>query len=307
MSSPEPLAASVGCGRPTSSPTRPARLAVGVVGAGRVGSVLGAALSAAGHRVVARTGGERGQALLPDAATLPAAGVLAAASVVLVAVPDDALAGVVAALAAARAWRRGQLVIHPSGTHGLAVLDPAAQAGALPLALHPVMTFTGTRVDLNRLAGASFGVTAPPPLRPVAEALALEMGGEPVWVPEEARIRYHAALSHAANHLMTVLGQAGDMLREAGVSDSSRVLAPLAGAALDNVLRSGDRALTGPVARGDAGTVARHLASLRGHPAEASYRVLARATADRALAVGLLDPALAGDLLAVLAEPADRL
>lgn len=306
MSSPDPPAALAGCGHTPPVPARPARLAVGVVGAGRVGAVLGAALGAAGHRVVARTGGERGEILLPDADPLPAAAVLAAASLVLLAVPDDALAGVVATLADAQAWRRGQIVIHPSGAHGLAVLEPAARAGVLPLALHPVMTFTGTTVDLRRLAGASFGVTAPLPLRPVAEALVLEMGGEPVWVPEEARLRYHTALSHAANHLMTLLGEAGDLLREAGVSDASRVLAPLAGAALDNVLRLGDRALTGPVARGDAGTVARHLASLRGHPAEVSYRVLARATADRALAAGLLDPARAGDLLAVLAEPADR-
>jgi predicted short-subunit dehydrogenase-like oxidoreductase (DUF2520 family) len=98
----------------------------------------------------------------------------------------------------------------------------------------------------------------------------------------------------------------------AGVEHPDRVLAPLLSAALDNALRSGDTALTGPVARGDAGTVAAHLRAIAGGGPESTpdltgvsetYRAMARATADRALAAGRLTPALAEALLAVLAEP----
>jgi predicted short-subunit dehydrogenase-like oxidoreductase (DUF2520 family) len=159
-------------------------------------------------------------------------------------------------------------------------------------------------VDVQRLAGCSFGVTAPEELRLAAEALVIEMGGEPEWIAEQMRPLYHAALALGANHLVTLVAQAMELLRDAGVEAPDRMLGPLLGAALDNALRSGDAALTGPVARGDAGTVAAHVAELRRHaPATVSgYLAMARATADRALANGLLKPELAEDLLEVLAD-----
>ena len=89
------------------------------------------------------------------------------------------------------------------------------------------------------------------------------MGGEPEWVAEESRPLYHAALAIGANHLVTLVTQSMDLLRASGVQAPDRMLGPLLGAALDNALRSGDSALTGPVARGDAGTVAAHVAELR--------------------------------------------
>jgi predicted short-subunit dehydrogenase-like oxidoreductase (DUF2520 family) len=286
---------------------RAARLAVGVVGTGRVGSVLGAALARAGHRVVAasavsRESVRRAGRLLPGVPILPPPEVVARAGMVLLAVPDDAVADLVCGLAAADAWRPGQLVWHTSGAHGLAVLQPAARAGALPLALHPVMTFAGRPEDVDRLTGIAFGVTAPQPLRPVAEALVLEMGGEPVWVPDAARPLYHAALVTGANHLVTLVNEALDLLGGAGVADPARVLGPLLEAALDNALRLGDAALTGPVSRGDAGTVAEHLATLTEHVPEAvgAYVAMARRTADRALASGRLSPQRAEALLDVL-------
>ena len=289
------------------SSTRPdsARLAVGIVGTGRAGAVLGAALARAGHDVVAASAvsgasRDRAAALLPGVPLVEPAEVLARAGLVLLAVPDDVLPGLVEGLAATGAVRRGQLLAHPSGRHGLAVLEPATRLGALPLALHPALPLGGTAVDLARLSGASFGVTSPDVLRPVAEALVLEMGGEPVWVPEHLRPLWHAALAHGANHLVTLVATAADLLRAAGAQDPAAVLGPLLGAALDGALRSGDGALTGPVSRGDAGTVAAHLAAL---PAEVrpSYLALARLTADRALAAGRLAPAVAEGLLEVLA------
>ncbi|WNM29329.1 DUF2520 domain-containing protein [Streptomyces sp. Li-HN-5-11] len=288
---------------------RPARLTVGVVGAGRVGPALASALQLAGHRPVAVSGvsdasRRRAGLMLPDVPLVPPAEVLERAELVLLTVPDDTLPGLVAGLADTGAVRPGQLLVHTSGRYGARVLDPALRAGALPLALHPAMTFTGTPVDVQRLAGCSFGVTAPEELRLAAEALVIEMGGEPEWIAEEMRPLYHAALALGANHLVTLIAQSMDLLRESGVEAPGRMLGPLLGAALDNALRSGDAALTGPVARGDAGTVAAHVAELRRYAPQtvAGYLAMARATADRALAHGLLKPELAEDLLDVLAD-----
>ncbi|QKW31200.1 DUF2520 domain-containing protein [Streptomyces seoulensis] len=276
-----------------------------------MGPALAASLQLAGHRPVAVSGvsdasRRRAGLLLPDVPLVPPAEVLDRAELVLLTVPDDALPGLVAGLAETGAVRPGQLLVHTSGRFGAKVLDPALRAGALPLALHPAMTFTGTPVDVQRLAGCSFGVTAPEELRMAAEALVIEMGGEPEWVAEDRRPLYHAALALGANHLVTLVAQAMELLREAGVEAPDRMLGPLLGAALDNSLRSGDAALTGPVARGDAGTVAAHVAELRRYAPQtlAGYLAMARATADRALAHGLLKPELAEDLLVVLADSA---
>jgi predicted short-subunit dehydrogenase-like oxidoreductase (DUF2520 family) len=287
----------------------PVHLSVGVVGVGRAGSVLAAALQAAGHRIVAvhavsHTSKLRAASLLPQAEVVKVEEVFARADLVLLTVPDDVLPGLVSGAADAGHVRAGQFVAHASGRYGVAVLDPATARGGLPLALHPVMTFAGTANDLGRLTGCTFGVTAPDVLRPVAEALVVEMGGEPVWVAEEQRPLYHAALANASNHLVTLTAMSMDLLADAGVADPGRMLGPLMSATLDNVLRDGDAALTGPVMRGDARTVQRHLDTLAGvsDQAAATYVALARQTADRALASGLLPPERAAALLAVLAD-----
>ena len=287
---------------------RPARLAVGAVGAGRVGAVLSAALARAGHHVVAvaavsRESRRRVEALLPGVDVLPADQVAARAELLLLAVPDDDLAGLVSGLAGAGVVREGTMVAHTSGAHGIAVLQPLAERGALPMALHPAMTFTGTDVDLQRLGTACFGVTTVEALRPAAEALVIEMGAEPVWVEEALRPLYHVGLAFGANNLVTLVAQASDLLARAGVEAPQRMLGPLLGAALDNALRVGDRALTGPVARGDAGTVAAHLEALEQAAPEAvpAYVELSRLTALRAMSAGTLSPADAEPLLDALA------
>jgi predicted short-subunit dehydrogenase-like oxidoreductase (DUF2520 family) len=298
-------------GAVSGDPTHPARhLIVGVIGAGRVGAVLGAALARAGHRVVAAAGvsaaakSRIGQ-LLPGTVNRPADEVARGAiDLLVIAVPDDLLGAVVTGLAETGALRRGQVIMHTSGAHGLAVLAPAAAAGARPLAVHPAMTFTGTAEDLARLPGISYGVTAPADLRPFAARLVADLGGVPEWVAEHDRPLYHAALAHGANHLVTLVNEAADRLRDAGVADPDKVLGPLLRAALDNALRLGDAALTGPVSRGDAGTVARHLDRLAETAPESvpGYLALARRTADRAIAAGRLRPVDAESLLGVLSD-----
>lgn len=292
----------------TSGPTPP-RLDIGVIGVGRVGSVLGAALARAGHRIVAATAVSResvsrAQRMLPTALLRPADEVVELSELVLIAVPDDVLPGLVMGLRATGSWQPGQFVVHTSGAHGVAVLSPAAAAGALPLALHPAMTFAGRPEDLDRLDGAPFGVTAQEALRPVAETLVVEIGGEPVWIDESARAAYHAALTMGANHLVTLIADARDLLAAADVAQPSRLLAPLLGAALDNALRLGDGALTGPVSRGDAQTVAAHLATIeeRAPALRAPYQAMALRTCERALAAGRIDDAAAAELTAVLSR-----
>jgi len=285
------------------------RYTIGVIGAGRVGAVLGAALSRAGHRVVAAVGVSaasktRAERLLPGVQLRPADEVAKAADLVLLAVPDDLLAGLVAGLVETGAIRAGQVVAHTSGAHGLAVLAPATARGAHPLAIHPAMTFTGTEPDLDRLAkGVSFGITATDQTKAIAQRLVRDLRGTAEWVAEERRPLYHAALAHGANHLVTLVNEAMDRLRDAGVEHPERVLAPLLGAALDNTLRLGDAALTGPVSRGDAGTVAKHLAVLEAAAPESvpPYLALARRTADRAIAARRLKAADAVPLMDVLA------
>ncbi|SDC79554.1 Rossmann-like and DUF2520 domain-containing protein [Nocardioides lianchengensis] len=274
---------------------RPRR--VGVIGAGRVGAVLAAGLASAGHPVVAAAGESdatraRIAALLPGVRHAKPTDVARASEVLLLTVPDDMLGNVVSMLAASGALRPGQVVVHTSGRHGLAVLEPAREVGARVVALHPAMTFTGTAVDLGRLAGCVFGLTAAPAERALAESLVADLGGRPMWVPEEMRTLYHAGLAHGANHLVTLVSEAMEMLAAAGADDPAGTLRPLLTAALDNALAHGDAALTGPIVRGDLGTVRAHLDDLATNAPHTlpSYVAMARATLARAVTDGRLVP-----------------
>ena len=291
----------------SSSTLPPRRLRVGVVGAGRVGAVLAAALRAAGHDVVAAAGesdASRGRiaALLPDVPVRKPTAVARACDLLLLTVPDDMLGNVVTMLAASRALRPGQVVAHTSGRHGLAVLAPAVAEGARPVAVHPAMTFTGTPLDLPRLAGCAFGVTVDDRERDLAASLVAELGGRTVRVPEERRALYHAGLAHGANHLVTLVSEAMELMAAAGVADPGATLRPLLEAALGNSLAQGDAALTGPVVRGDVETVRAHLAELEAHAPDTlpTYVAMARATLDRVVTDGRVLPIRAAALRRVL-------
>ncbi|KAA1418065.1 DUF2520 domain-containing protein [Mumia zhuanghuii] len=283
--------------------------AVGVVGAGRVGAVLAARLREAGHEIVAASGRSaasqtRIDTLLPGVPLLSPAEVAARSDVLVLAVPDDALAGLVAGLALDGHLRPGQVVVHTSGRHGLSVLAAAAHVGARPVALHPAMTFTGTDVDLARLSGCVFGLTAAADDRAIAEGLVADLGGRPMWIRDEDRTTYHAALAHGSNHLVTIVSQAMQVLRRTGAEDPAAVLRPLLTAALDNALLYEDAALTGPVVRGDVETVRAHLAALEEQPAPTmdAYVAMARATTAHAVADGRLDESRARAIRRVLRE-----
>ena len=225
-----------------------------------------------------------------------------ACDLLLLTVPDDMLENVVTQLVGAGAIRSGQVVCHTSGRHGLAVLDSATAVGARPIAMHPAMTFTGTELDLERLSGCVFGITAGDEEREYAESLVADLGGVPMFVPEDKRTLYHAGLAHGANHLVTLVTQAMELLAASGAEDPAATLRPLLGAALDNALAHGDAALTGPIVRGDVNTVQAHLRDIiENAPATVpSYVALGKATADRAVLDGRLLPIRAGRIVALL-------
>lgn len=285
----------------------PPRLRIAVVGTGRVGSVLGAALVRAGHTVQACTAVSdisrlRAESLLPGVPVLPVHEAVIGADLVLLAVPDDAIEDLARGLALTSAVAPGTFVAHTSGRHGLESLQPLTDLGCQPLAMHPVMTFTGTSSDLTRLGDCPFGVTAPEGLRPVVEALVVELGGDPVWVAQEHRALYHAGLALASNNLTTLVNESVDLLTRADVDDPARLVGALLTATLDNALRLGDQALTGPISRGDVGTVSAHIATLAAVSPRTLpvYIALGRLTATRAFDAGTISSDSLARMLEVL-------
>ena len=223
---------------------RDGRLGVGVVGAGRVGPVLAAALAAAGHALVGISAGtdderDRVEALLPGAPVLDVPAIVEHSELVVLAVPDDQLPELVSGLASLGAWQPGQLVLHTAARYGTAVLDPARAAGAIPLAVHPALAFTGTSVDLARLRDAWCAVTAPAPVLPIAQALVVEMGAEPVVIAEGDRAAYADAVGAVADFSGALIGQSVAALRAIGVDEPGRLLGGVVRSAVENALQSG--------------------------------------------------------------------
>ncbi|MFT3798042.1 DUF2520 domain-containing protein [Microbacterium sp.] len=216
-----------------------ARLGVGIIGAGRVGPVIGAALAGAGHALTGITSGsdpDRVEAILPGVPVLDAQEVLRRSELVVLAVPHDELPGLVAGLAEVDGWQIGQLVLHTDAAWGTGVLEPAARRGAIPLAVHPAMAFTGTTIDLRTLGGSYAAVTAPAPVLPIAQALAVELGCEPVVVAEADRAAYGEAIATATEFSASIVAQASALLRRAGVEEPGRYLSALVHSTVDRAL-----------------------------------------------------------------------
>jgi len=222
---------------------RGGRLGVGVVGAGRVGPVLAAALAGAGHALTGITRGsdpERVEAILPGLPMLDALEVVSRSELVVVAVPHAELPGLVAGLAELGAWQPGQLVLHTDPAYGIDVLAPAAARGAVPLAVHPAIVFTGTSMDLRALRDAHAAVAGPAPFLPIAQALAVEIGCEPVVIAEEQRAAYAEGVATATTFSRSIVRQATALLREAGVEAPGAYLSALVHSTVDHALADAD-------------------------------------------------------------------
>lgn len=220
---------------------RDGRLGIGIIGAGRVGPVLGAALAGAGHAITGIASSspsnlERAEAVLPGVLTVPIPELIERSELVLLAVPQDELESLVAGLAAVGAWQPGQLVVHTAPGLGCGVLAPATAAGAIPLAIHPAMVFTGTSLDLIRLRESSAAVTAPAPVLPIAQALVVEMGAEPVVIAEDDRAAYAEAVAIATSFSASIVRQALDVLTGIGVESPAAIVSPLVRSSVENAL-----------------------------------------------------------------------
>lgn len=220
------------------------RLSVGVIGAGPVGVILGKALASAGHEVVgiASTDAkniERAEALIPAVEIKSVDEIVADADLVLLAIPSSAIAQLVEGIATAGLWRTGQLVAHTSGEFGFEVLSGAMAAGAIPLAIHPAMSFTGTSIDLGRIRESFFAVSAPNVALPIAQALVIEMGAEPITIAENDRAKYFEAISVANNFSKLIVNQAIGLLEEIGIENARGVLAPVILSAAEEALADG--------------------------------------------------------------------
>ncbi|MDE0545184.1 DUF2520 domain-containing protein [Microbacterium sp. C7(2022)] len=218
---------------------REGRLGIGVIGAGRVGPVVAAALAGAGHAVVGVTSGsdpDRVEAILSGVPVLDAPEVARRSELVIVAVPHDELPGLISGLADVGAWQPGQLVLHTDPAYGTTVLGPAMAQGAIPLAVHPAIAFTGTSMDLRLLSSAFAAVTAPAPVLPIAQALAVELGCEPVVVAEADRAAYAEGIATATQFSRAIVQQSTSLLAGIGISNPGLYLSTLVHSTVDHAL-----------------------------------------------------------------------
>jgi predicted short-subunit dehydrogenase-like oxidoreductase (DUF2520 family) len=221
--------------------SRSGRLGIGIIGAGRVGPVLGAALAGAGHAVVgisavSAESRDRAEAMLPGVPILDIPSIIERSELVILAVPSSELESLVAGLAATNTWQPGQLVFHTAPSLGIGVLAPALAQGVIPLAIHPAMAFTGTSIDLSRLRESYCAVTAPGPVQPIGQALVVEMGAEPVLIAEADRPAYAEAIATATSFSAAIIGQAIGILDGLGLESPGRVIAPLVRSSVENAL-----------------------------------------------------------------------
>ncbi len=258
---------------------------IGFIGAGILGSGLALALYQTGYQVssVASRRFQSAQALadkIPGCVPLESAQAVAeSADLVFITTPDAAIKSVVAAVT----WRPGQWVAHCCGAHGREILAAATARGAVAGAFHPCQTFAGLTCPepaAARLAGVTFALAAASPLSEVLEEMAGALGGRVIRIDGEQRTMYHAAAVLGCGFLVTLLQTAVELLQDAGLTeeDALAALGPLSRATLENVMRLGTGAsVTGPMARGDAATVGRHLEVLgrRQPEAAALYHALA--------------------------------
>jgi predicted short-subunit dehydrogenase-like oxidoreductase (DUF2520 family) len=217
------------------------RLGVGIVGAGRVGPVMGAALAGAGHAIIgisatSQESKDRAGAILPNVPILEVQQVVERSELVILAVPDAELAALVSGLEATGAWQPGQLVLHTAAGYGVDVLAPATRSGAIPLAVHPALAFTGTSIDLARLHETFCAVTAPAPVLPIGQALVVEMGAEPIVVAERDRATYAEAIATASSFSTAIVSQAMGLLDGIGVEHPGSVLSALVRSSVENAL-----------------------------------------------------------------------
>ena len=281
---------------PEAGPTGRRAPAISIIGAGRAGSALAAALSDAGFGVVAvhslsPTSAERVSARTGAEVVQTAIAAVLRADITLLTVPDSAIARIAATVAATGSVLRDRAVVHCSGAQGRDALAALRQHGAAVGVAHPLQALTrDVESGVAALRGTFFGVDADERIRPTIEMLVRAIGGIPFVAPEGDRAVYHAAAVLAGNAPLALLSRAAELLVSAGVDAS--VAGPALAGLLEGAARNAralgvEKALTGPVVRDDAATLARHLEALRNdQQLQRLYYRLARETLRAAGATG---------------------
>lgn len=285
---------------------------IAIIGPGKVGLALAISADRAGWPVVALAGRtpqrarRAARSAKVSAKVMSADEAAAAGRIVLLTVRDEQIAPLCGQLAKANGLRPGTVVVHCSGALGSDILAPAQRAGCYTASMHPLQTFATVQSAVRGLPGTYFFLEGDAPAVAILRRLVRAVGGEPVRIESSAKAMYHAAACIASNYLAALLDTALTAEAAAGIRPAMarKALSPLIRATLENVLALGpDRALTGPIARGEKETVRRHLealASVNDPALEQVYRMMGCRTVELSLRKGTLSPARARELRAML-------
>jgi predicted short-subunit dehydrogenase-like oxidoreductase (DUF2520 family) len=278
-------------------------LKIGFIGAGTVGTALAVLLSQKGYEFIGASKKNRASAgKVSNFHILDGNQEVADnAELVFITTPDDAIATVVSRVK----WEKEQSVVHCSGADSVQVLEPARQAGAMVGGFHPLQTFAGVEEAIENIPGSTFAIEAEEPLKSTLKDMAAALGGQAIELNAEDKAAYHAAAVFACNYLVTLVKLSTDLWQTFSIppDQATKALLPLIRGTLHNIETIGiPQCLTGPIARGDTGTVSKHLKTL--HDKVPSllppYRELGLQTIPVALAKGKINKKQAGELEAVL-------
>lgn len=276
-------------------------IAAGIAGTGNLAQALGRALSERGVPILWIAGRDAGRTVRaarfigPGVEPVSFESLARRAGRVLIAVSDCAI-GEVAGMLAAAAQTPG-VALHCAGGVDVRVLEPLRARGFACGCFHPLQTICDPAQGAAALPGSAFTIAGDPPAAEWARCLATLLDGMPLDVPPDERPRYHAAAVFASNYAAALLDAAEALLADAASIErevARRALAPLVRASIDNIIERGpEAALTGPIARGDAATIALHLSALADNPLRDLYRAAGRHTLALARRKGLATEAAA--------------
>lgn len=280
---------------------------VGFIGAGTVGTALAVSLSRRGYPVVAvasrsKVSAQRIAARLEGCEAFASAqGVVGAADLIFVTTPDDAIASAVAE----RTWETGKSVVHCSGAASVDILEPARLAGASVGGFHPLQTFASVEEAIENLPGSTFALEAEGPLLETLKSMAEALDGRWVRLGPGDKVLYHAAAVLACNYMVALVGMATDLWKQFDVptGEATEALLPLIRGTVNNLTKVGlPNCLTGPIARGDLGTIQKHLDALEERAPEllAAYKELGLQTIPIALEKGKIAGDRAEDMRKML-------
>jgi predicted short-subunit dehydrogenase-like oxidoreductase (DUF2520 family) len=282
-------------------------LKAGFIGAGTVGTALAVLLNRQGYKVAAvfdlnQSSSEKLAKRVKGCHVADTSQAVAdSAEIIFITTPDAAIAGAVSRVN----WRKGAAVVHCSGADSTDILEPARKSGAMVGGFHPLQTFAGVEQAIENIPGSTFALEAEEPLLNTLQTMAAALGGHWIELKADDKVAYHAAAVFASNYMVTLVKMAADLWQTFSIPDdqATRALIPLMRGTLHNIETLGiPRCLTGPIARGDKGTVDKHLKTLR-EKAPAllfPYKELGLQTIPIAFAKGKIDREQADELESIL-------